>query len=138
LLKGRLDEALKKSGQPVLGGWLAAMQPHKGKKLLTYHRNWSYFVRRFGLVVPMEMEPKPGIPPSPGRLTEVIKRIKADKIKVLLKATYFAQKATDLVSAQTDIKVVECAMFPGAQPEVTDYFTLFDNLVKRVSSAFGE
>jgi len=138
LLKGRLDGVLDKSGQPPLGGWLAAMRPHAGKKLIPYHRNWSYFVHRFGLVVPIELEPKPGIPPSPGRVTEVIQRVKAEKIKVLLMATYFARQAPDLVASQTGITVVECAMFPGAQPESTDYFTLFDNMVNRLSAAFAK
>ncbi len=138
LLKGRLDGALQASGAPPLAGWLATMRPHAGKKLLTYHRNWSYFVHRFGLVVPTELESKPGIPPSPGRLTEVIQRAKADQIKVLLMATYFTRKAPDLVASQAGMTVVECAMFPGAQPEAKDYFTLFDNIVNRLSEAFGK
>jgi len=138
LLKGKFEGELKKPGRPPLEGWLATMQPHKGKAILPYHRNWSYFVNRFGLVVPMELEPKPGIPPSPGRLTEVIECIKAGEIKVLLMATYFSKKAPELVSAQTGIHIVECPMFPGAQPKVTDYFTLFDNMVERLSEAFGQ
>lgn len=138
LLKGQLEEALNKPGQPALGGWLAVMRPHAGKKLITYHRNWSYFVNRFGLEVAAELEPKPGIPPSPGHLTEVIERVRAQEVKVLLMATYFGRKAPDLVASQTGITVVERAMFPGAQPEATDYFTLFDNLVERLSAAFSQ
>jgi hypothetical protein len=29
-------------------------------------------------------------------------------------------------------------MFPGATPEVTDYFTLFDTLVDRIVDAYGK
>ena len=138
LLKGQLEKTLNEPGQPVLGGWLAAMRPHAGKKLITYHRNWSYFVNRFGLEVVAELEPKPGIPPSPGHLTEVIERVKAEQVEVLLMATHFKRKAPDLVASQTGITVVECAMFPGAQAEATDYITLFDNIVKRVSGTFSQ
>jgi ABC-type Zn uptake system ZnuABC Zn-binding protein ZnuA len=137
LLKGRLDEALEDS-QGCLGGWLGAMRPHAGKKLITFHRNWSYFVNRFGVVATMEVEPKPGIPPSPGRLTEVIGHVEGEGIEILLMATYFSKKAPELIAAQTGITVVDCPMFPGALPEATDYFTLFDCLVERVTGAFAD
>jgi ABC-type Zn uptake system ZnuABC Zn-binding protein ZnuA len=137
VLRNRLEPVLAGAGMPPLGGWLGAMRPHAGKKLLPYHRNWSYFVHRFGLVVPMEVESKPGIPPSPGRLSEVIERVRAEKIEVLLMATYFSRHAPDLIAEKTGIRIVECAMFPGAQPEVTDYFTIFDNLVRRLGEAYA-
>lgn len=136
LLKGRLDDLFSKGDQPALGGWLGTMKPYQGRKLITHHRNWTYFVHRFGLTVPMEVEPKPGIPPSPGRLTEVIKRVKSENIRVLLMATYFSKQPAELVAGQTGIQIVECAMFPGAQPEATDYFTVFDNIVNRLSKAY--
>lgn len=138
LLKDKLDALLDTPGVPKLAGWLGAMRPYAGTKIVTYHRNWTYFVHRFGLIVPTEVESKPGIPPSPGRLTEVIQRMKAENIKVLITATYFSRQAPDLVAAETGARVVECAMFPGAIPEVTDYFTLFDNLVQRVSAALDQ
>jgi zinc/manganese transport system substrate-binding protein len=138
LLKGRLDTALKQPGVPALGGWLAAMRPYAGKKVIPYHRNWSYFFHRFGLVVPIEVEPKPGIPPSPGRLTEVIERANAEKVKVLLMAPYFSRRAPDLIASKTEISVVECTMFPGGQPEVSDYLSMLDNIVKRLCEGFSK
>ena len=92
---------------------------------------------RFDLDVSMEIEPKPGIPPSPGRITEVISRVKSEKIEVLLKATYFSKQAVELIASQTGARVVECSMFPGAQPDATAYFTLFDSSVNRLNEAFG-
>ena len=134
-LKGRLESALGKE-KDTLGGWYGKISPHLGKKMITYHRNWSYFVHRFGLKATMQLEPKPGIPPSPGRLTEVIRHIKDEKIEVLIMANYFSRQACDLVAEQTGITVLEVPMFPGAVPEATDYFTLFDTLVNRVVGAY--
>ncbi len=134
-LKGRLETVLGKE-KDTLGGWYGKMKPHLGKKMITYHRNWSYFVHRFGLNATMQLEPKPGIPPSPGRLTEVIQHVKDQKIEVLIMANYFSRQACDLVAEQTGITVVELPMFPGSIPEATDYITLFDILVERVMSAY--
>lgn len=136
LLKDRLDAVLSEPGQPPLGGWLAVMRPHAGKKIITYHRSWSYFAHRFGLIVADELEPKPGIPPSPGHVAAVIKRVQADQIRALLMEPFYSRKAPDLVASQTGITVVECANTVGGQPEATDYLTMLDNVVARVSAAF--
>jgi ABC-type Zn uptake system ZnuABC Zn-binding protein ZnuA len=138
LLKERLDSVLDDPGMPALGGWLAAMKPHAGKKVVTYHRSWSYFAHRFGLVVAAELEPKPGIPPSPGHVAKVVRRVKAEGIKVLLMEPFYSREAPDFAAAQTDIRVVECANSVGGQPEATDYLAMLDNVVKRVSAALGE
>lgn len=138
LLKGKLDAALAREGSPPLGGWLGQLKPLAGSKLVTYHRNWTYFAHRFDLEVPLQLESKPGIPPSPGRLTEVIQQIKDEEIKVLMMASYFSKQAPELVSQQTGVKVITCGMYPGAQSEATDYLTTIDNVVNRVSAALSE
>jgi len=134
-LSGRLENALGQE-KDALDGWYGKMSTHSGNKVITYHRNWSYFVHRFGLNATMQLEPKPGIPPSPGRLAEVIQHAKDQKIEIMILANYFSRQACDLVAEQTGITVVELPMFPGAVPEATDYFTLFDTLVDRVAEAY--
>jgi ABC-type Zn uptake system ZnuABC Zn-binding protein ZnuA len=54
------------------GGWHALMATHRGKSIVTYHKSWAYFARRFGLVVVDELEPKPGIPPTPRHLAAAV------------------------------------------------------------------
>jgi zinc/manganese transport system substrate-binding protein len=134
LLKERLDQTLAGEGCPPLGGWLARTAPFKNAVILPYHRNWSYFMHRFHFTVPMEVEAKPGIPPSPSRLTEVIALVKARSISVLLMAPYFDRDAPDFVASKTDITVVPCGMFPGSQPGVDEYFDVFDNLIQRITT----
>ena len=138
LLKNRLDSVLDDPDRPPLEGWLATMRPYAGKRIVTYHRSWSYFAHRFGLVVAAELEPKPGIPPSPGHVAEVVNRVKGEGIKVLLMEPFYSRKAPDLVASQTGIKVVECCNTVGGQPEATDYLAMMDNIVRRVSTALGE
>jgi ABC-type Zn uptake system ZnuABC Zn-binding protein ZnuA len=137
LLKDRLDEVLDVPGQPPLGGWLGTMKPHQGRKMVTYHRSWSYFANRFGLVVAAELEPKPGIPPSPGHVAEVIERVKGGDIKLLLMEPFYSRKAPDLLASETGITVLVCANSVGGQDEATDYFAVIDRLVRRVAEALN-
>jgi zinc/manganese transport system substrate-binding protein len=57
----------KLEGKPLieyLGGWMKKMLPLRGTPIVTYHKNWVYFFKLFGLEEAGNVEPKPGIPPS--------------------------------------------------------------------------
>ena len=138
-LKGTLDKHLseqKLTGE--LGGWLAVMRPLKGRKIITHHRSWSYFVNRFGLIVSAELEPKPGVPPSGSHLLKVMKRAKAEGVGVILLEPAYSRKAADLVARKTGATVVVCAISTGGQKEAADYLTLIDLIVDRISKAAGK
>src|SRR5256886_8286030 len=64
--------------------WGAAMSPFKGQHVVAYHDSWPYFAHRFGVNIDIFLEPKPGIPPSPSHLTEVIAQMKAQKVKAII------------------------------------------------------
>src|SRR5207302_3609647 len=50
--------------------WDEEMKPFHGRKVVTYHRSWPNFAKRFGLDVVGYVEPRPGIPPSPRHTVE--------------------------------------------------------------------
>ncbi len=60
--------------------WTAALAPFRGRPIVTYHATWRYVAERFGLVADTDLEPKPGIPPSPPHLAEVITKMNAQHI----------------------------------------------------------
>ena len=124
----RLDEAEKK--------WDAQMQPYRGRKVVTYHRSWPNFLKRFGLIAAAEIEPRPGIPPSPGHTVELIKMMRRENIKVILVEPYFDTKTPNAVARETGGQVVVMLPSVGGEKEVTDYFKLFDYDIGLVTSAF--
>ncbi|MER3413094.1 MAG: hypothetical protein C4340_07545 [Armatimonadota bacterium] len=118
-----------------LGGWARKMAPHQGKAIVSYHRTWSYFAKRFGLRVVAELEPKPGIPPTPGHLASVIRIIKEQNVRVILHETYYSTGAANSVAAQTSAKVVVAPPSVGADRAAQDYVLLIDTIVNRLSEA---
>jgi ABC-type Zn uptake system ZnuABC Zn-binding protein ZnuA len=49
---GGLDALLsEQKAEALLGGWRGAMRKWKGKGIVTFHKNWSYFSNRFGVQV---------------------------------------------------------------------------------------
>lgn len=136
-LNGTLDSFLaKNNAASLLGGWAGRMKPFRGSKIVTYHRSWSYFAHRFELVVADELEPKPGIPPSPGHTLEVINKMKDEGIKVLLVEPFYSRKEPDLVAEKTGAEVVVCANSVGGTKQAKDYISLINHLVESVASAF--
>jgi zinc/manganese transport system substrate-binding protein len=124
----RLTEAEKR--------WDAEMQPFHGRKVITYHRSWPNFLKRFDLISAGEIEPRPGIPPSPRHTVEVIQMMKSQNIKVILVEPYFDLKTPKAIARETGGQVVVLLPSVGGEKEVTDYFKLFDYDVNLLTRAF--
>jgi zinc/manganese transport system substrate-binding protein len=115
--------------------WGAKLLPFRGQSLVAYHDSWVYFAHRFGFNINIFLEPKPGIPPSPSHLAEVIAQMKAQKIKAILVEPYQNRKIAEKVAEETGGKVVDFAQFPGALPDTPTYVKLIDALVSRLVAA---
>ena len=115
--------------------WGAAMLPFKGQHIVAYHDSWPYFGHRFGLNIEIFLEPKPGIPPSPSHLAEVIAQMKAQKIKAIIVEPYHDRKIAERVADATGAKVVDFAQYPGGLPGTETYAKLIDKLVANLSAA---
>lgn len=136
LIKNELDKFVADNGgDAVRGGWWGAMRPLHGTKILTYHRSWSYFTNRFGLDVVAELEPKPGIEPSPAHLSELVDIVARDKVKFLLMEPFYSRQAPDWLAGKTGVRVVEVANSVGGQPGATDYIHTIDQVVKQCVEA---
>src|SRR5438477_414059 len=81
------------------------------------------------------LEPKPGIPPSPSHLAEVITQMKAQKIKAIIVEPYHDRKIAERVASATGAQVVDFAQYPGALPNTDGYIKLIDALVSRLAAA---
>jgi zinc/manganese transport system substrate-binding protein len=115
--------------------WGAAMLPFKGQPVVAYHDSWPYFAHRFGISADVFLEPKPGIPPSPSHLAEVIDRMKAQHIKAIIIEPFHDRKIAEKVAGATGAKVVEFSQFPGGVPGTDSYVALIDKLVASLSAA---
>jgi zinc/manganese transport system substrate-binding protein len=115
--------------------WGAAMLPFHGQHVVAYHDSWPYFAHRFGLNIDIFLEPKPGIPPSPSHLTEVIAQMKAQHIKAIIVEPFHDRRIAEKVASATGAKVVDFSQFPGGLPGTDSYVKLIDTLVARLAAA---
>jgi zinc/manganese transport system substrate-binding protein len=118
--------------------WDAAMAPHRGMKIVTYHRSWPNFADRFRLEVIGYVEPKPGVPPSPRHTFDLMGEMKRQGVKILLVEPYFDLKTPNSIGRETGAKVVVMPPSVGGEKEITDYIKLFDYDIALFTKAAAE
>jgi zinc/manganese transport system substrate-binding protein len=121
-----------------LQDWGKALLPFKGQPLVAYHDSWVYFAHRFGFAIDVFLEPKPGVPPSPSHLAEVIGKIKSEHIKAIIVEPYHNRKIAEKVADSTGAHIVDFAQFPGALPGTESYVALIDKLVTELAGALKQ
>ena len=117
--------------------WQKQLAPYRGARIVTYHKDFVYLAQRFGLTIVDELEPKPGIAPSPAHLAQVIGKMKSSNAKVILVQPFQNRKTAETVARQTGATVLDISQQPGAVPNTTTYFDLMDNIVKTLAGGLG-
>ncbi|MEY2411101.1 MAG: zinc/manganese transport system substrate-binding protein [Verrucomicrobiota bacterium] len=121
-----------------LNGWLQALAPFKGQRIVSYHNSWPYFSERFGVKIDLFMEPKPGIPPTPTHLGEVIQTMKSEKIRVIFVEPFLNRRTAETVARNTGAVVLDVSQFPGGVKNTDGgYVQLLDQLVSSLAKALG-
>ncbi len=116
-------------GKPLIeymDGWMGKMLVLRGTPIVTYHKNWIYFIKLFGLEEAGTVEPKPGIPPSAKHVSELINLMREREIKIILAANYFDEQQVRAVAARTGAEAVIVPLYVGGADGVEDYFKIVD------------
>ena len=104
----------------------------KGAPVVVFHRNMSYFFDWLGLHEAGSLEPKPGIPPTPTHLSELVERMRRDPAKAIVYAPYNDPKAAQFLSERTGIPAVMLPFTVGGSENAKDLFGLFDDTIARI------
>ncbi|MCB9561085.1 MAG: zinc ABC transporter substrate-binding protein [Kofleriaceae bacterium] len=114
--------------------WEARLAAYKGAPVITYHASWIYLSDWLGLDQVATLEPKPGIPPTPSHVAQVIKTGKAKGAKVVLQEAYYPDKTGKLVAKKLGGAVVS---LPGGADvgQGESYVDHMDQLVDKLADA---
>jgi len=119
----------------LLGGWLGKGMAFRGKPIVTYHQNWTYFTRLFGVPVAGDVEPKPGIPPSARHVHDLIEVMKAQNVRVVLAPSYYPPSQSQAIAERTGSQAVIVPLGPDST-SADAYFNLIDGWVNRLAQAY--
>jgi zinc/manganese transport system substrate-binding protein len=115
--------------------WQAELAPMKGRRLFTRHRTLTYFLEWSGLASAGELEPRPGVPPPPGHLAELVSVAKRDGVQAIVVENYFDTKSAEAVARHSGARIVQIPGDVGGEPGVDTYEKYVDALVRRIGGA---
>ena len=122
-------EAYKARASVFLERWRAALSRWeketvrlKGVPVVVYHKDMSYFINWAGMREAGSLEPKPGLPPTPAHLAELVERMKRDPAKVIVYSPYNSPRAAEFLSERTKIPSVMLPFTVGGTEKAKDLF----------------
>jgi ABC-type Zn uptake system ZnuABC Zn-binding protein ZnuA len=127
-------------GRPLTeraGGWLLAGGAFRGKPVVCYHKEWDYFSRAFGVPCVDYIEPKPGIPPTPRHVSEIITLMRDRGIRVLFSTNYYDYNQVRSVAARTNAVPVSVPSNTEGAPGTDTYIDLVSLWIRELGAAFA-
>lgn len=128
-------------GKPLVervGGWLKEGESFRGKSMVCYHKEWDYFSRAFGVPCVEYIEPKPGIPPTPRHVSDVITLMKNRGIHVLFSTNYYDANQVRSVATKTNAVPVSVPSNTHGADNTDTYIDLVSLWVRSLNAAFSE
>jgi zinc/manganese transport system substrate-binding protein len=86
------------------------MQSHRGTAVIAYHKSWIYLSDWLGLKEIAYLEPKPGIPPSPGHVASVLKTARRHGAKLVMQESFYPDTTAKLIASKAGAALV---VLPG-------------------------
>jgi len=127
------DEKMDKS----VVAWEKEMAPYKGSSVVTFHKNFDYFLSRFGLKLLGTVELKPGIPPTPRHLAETADAMKKAGARVVLFQPYQDSDACEILAKKAGAVAIEEPSEVGGVPQAGNVFAKFDYIVASLVKALA-
>jgi zinc/manganese transport system substrate-binding protein len=128
-------QAFQKRLDAALARWGQELAPVRGKKMFTRHRTMTYFFDWTGIVSDGELEPRPGVPPPPAHLAELVQVAKRDDVKAISVENFYDTKSAEVVARYSGAKIVLIPGDVGGEPGIDSYEKYLDVVVKRIGGA---
>ncbi|MGH7496652.1 MAG: metal ABC transporter substrate-binding protein [bacterium] len=128
-------EAYLKRLEGRIAEWETLMKPFAGSKIITFHKSWSYFADWLGLMIADQIEPKPGIQPSPSHTSDLIKLVREGSIKAIIVEPFYDANAPEQIARSTNAKVIRLTTSVGGVEAARDYIAMMDYNITTLAQA---
>jgi zinc/manganese transport system substrate-binding protein len=115
--------------------WQTQAAPLRGEAIVVQHKAFPYLEQWLGLVEVATLEPKPGVEPTTGSLTEVLGQLQQKPAKMILRAAYNDGRSSEWLAERAKLPVVVLPFTVGGSDKARDLFGLFDDTIARLLAA---
>jgi len=121
----------KKELEDKTQDWKKRIKKTGIQEIVTHHKTLTYFCNRFEIKCQLQLEPKPGIPPTASHLLEVIAQMKGRQIKLVLIENYFSSDFAEKLKAQVpQAQVKRVPVSVGGESKISNQIDLYEKLVQ--------
>ena len=115
-----------------LSGWEAKAARLKGKSVLTQHATFGYLWEWLGIRSVGDLEPKPGMPPTPGHLERLRAQMSQSAAQAIIIAQHHDKRPAQWLVQQQATGKTPLVILPATVPEVssTVLLTWMDGLLE--------
>jgi len=134
LFRANEDVYLKKL-ESMIPQWEGEMKPFAGSRIVTFHKSWSYFTNWLNLTVADQVEPKPGITPTPSHTADLIALVRKAAIKAIVVEPFYDMSAPEQIAHAGGAKVLMLPPSEGVVDGTGDYIALMSYDVRTLAAA---
>ncbi|MCL2873163.1 MAG: zinc ABC transporter substrate-binding protein [Betaproteobacteria bacterium] len=113
----------------AMARWEKAAAPLRGAAIVVQHKGFPYLEQWLGLNEVATLEPKPGVEPTSGHLSEVLEQLQRQPAKMIVRAAYNDGRSSEWLSERAKIPVVVLPFTVGGDDQAKDLFGLFDDTI---------
>lgn len=117
--------------------WERRAAPLRGMRVAAQHTTYAYLLRWLGIEQMADLEPKPGMPPTPGHLQRVLELARASPPAAVVVSSYQDPRAAQWLAQQLGGRATALQL-PATvteEPPAADLPALFDHLIERLLAA---
>ena len=116
----------------AIANWERQAAPLRGVPILVQHKAFTYLEDWLGLKQVAALEPKPGVEPTTGHLSEVLATLQQQPVKMVLRAAYQSDRASQWIAERARINAVVLPFTVGGDGAAKDLFSLFEDTIQRL------
>jgi zinc/manganese transport system substrate-binding protein len=116
----------------ALAKWAQEAAPLKGVRAVVQHKGFTYLEAWLGLQEVAALEPKPGMEPTTSHLAEVLGILQREPAKMVLRAAYQSDQASQWLAQRSQIHVVELPFTVGGTEGAKDLFSFYEDTIQRL------
>jgi zinc/manganese transport system substrate-binding protein len=125
-------KAFAERWQAAIANWEKQAAALKGTRVVVQHKAFTYLFDWLGIKEVAALEPKPGVEPTTSHLSEVLAALAQDPAKMVIRAAYQSDRASQWIAERAKINVVVLPFTVGGDAEAKDLYGLFDDTVARL------
>lgn len=125
-----LAQEFDKKMQGLTSQWKTEIQKAQIRELVTYHKSFLYFCDRFAIKCDLQIEPKPGLPPTVKHLLSLVEQMKERKLNTILIENFNEDTFSEKIKSQiSELQILSVPLHVGGEKNILTTEQLLQKLV---------